>query len=355
MKFAISLFLIFCVKFSSSKNETITNCQLHYMQRVYQLTFSCDGNNNSIDYFNPNIFLFYCSNFGTFYKRYVNEVNFKNCKLSRIKYPFWENFAFVNILNLSAIELEVLPNDFFNGAKQLETLIVSNNHLTEIPSSQFIHTPKLRNVDYSFNHISEVNEMAFMGAVSIRIINLSNNNIHSINTNTFKPLINLEILNLSFNRFVSLQIGTFTAPKLISLDLSHNRLKNIDFGTESVNLEAFYIDENELNELIGFNRSQFPNLKSWSITGNQFKCTYLQDFFDSLHNSSKDLINIVHSADFHKTNVNGIPCNLTQNAVRNEAVNPAIRSLPIILCILVVLVFAIRAGKCSWQRHRKRY
>lgn len=288
----------------SLRNEFIGDC-LYYFDMTYKcggcyyyntrkediVTFTCRDYFRPINFFESSIMK--CSNTSvSLYNRNTGTINFQNCQMPRIKYNIFGVYTKLHTLNMTGIELQLLPKDFFTGASQLRTLIASNNRLLEIPASQFSEVPALIDVDYSFNRISEISEEAFEGASVMKKLNLSHNHISPLHPNTLAKLSSITTLDLSFNNietFVNLAITVI--PKLQNLSLSYNKLTNLTIaGMPS--LEVLSLSHNYLTNLtiVGMWNLQFLSLAYNNFT--YFELGVLSamkklEFLDLSHNFLK--------------------------------------------------------------------
>lgn len=265
-------------------------------------------------------------------------ISYRDCKFDRL--PAASNafsaYESLELFDISNVGLEKL--DVIQGANLLETIIASHNNLTEISAGLFSNMPRLAVLDLSNNSISNidlhafvplrkleklklrsnkltnVNPSIFANLTNLVHLDLSQNQFNSFDSQLFGQLSNLTFLNVSYNSIEKLDISIFSALeqlkhldlshlkltefegnlshliKLKSLNLAHNKLKNIKLEQFSVlkNLENINLNGNELTDLSGFNRSHFPNLVTFGITGNNFNCTYLETFFNSTELKSID-------------------------------------------------------------------
>lgn len=387
MRFNIGIVFLFCVHFTIClEYEFIGDCSLYRQSSVYAIEFICFNNIRPNYYFDPNVNP-NCSGSGKFNKNHVKIISFRNCRIPHFPYDIWNNYKEITELNMTSIETESLPRDFFKGAWKLETVITSYNHLIEIPKEQFFYANLIKEADYSFNYISEIDGEAFIGASALKDLNLSHNRLHVLDRHVFSYISNLETLNISFNairnfeistfskltallhldlshnNLSSIQLGTFSNQRnLLSLDLSHNFLKSIDFGLFLPcfdHLGSLIIESNELSDLDGFSRIVFPKLNSLAINGNNFNCSYLRNFFSALQWSGERIISlrIVHNMDpknYEKTNINGVPCGIvsdaTETSVADESVHYTIKNLLIGICALMLMSLLMKVILIIWTR-----
>lgn len=362
----LSVFIVVFLKHSTPvsllRNEYIGSCSYYenYPANLGLdiLTLVCYDSVRKNSIFTGQRTILECSNKHKTNGYQAGTILFQSCQMSRIKYNISREFIRYHTLNISSIELQYLPNDFFTGAKYLKTLIASNNRLLEIPSLQFSHCSQLTDVDYSYNKIHHIEEDAFGGVNTINKLNLSHNHIIELPSKTFANLSQLEIVDISYNNIENLvpyifanlsklnrldlsfnkikyfkndvissqpnlqflqlshnnltiiEMATFAKHKnLHFLDLSYNSIKKIGFNTTRMeHLEILHINENKLCDLNGFKNLLFPSLISFAITGNKFSCSYLTKFLNSFEYHSS--LSILHTSTSSPDNseVHGVNC-----------------------------------------------
>lgn len=390
MGFNIGIVFLFCVHFKISlEYEYIGDCSLYRQSSqssAYAIEFICVENIRPNYYFDSTVNS-KCTNSGKFTKNHVKTISFRNCRIPHFAYDIWNNYKEITELNMTSIELESLPKDFFNGAWKLETMILSYNHLIEISKEQFFYANIIKEADYSFNYISKIDGGAFIGASALKCLNLSHNLLNILHGHVFSYMPNLDTLNISFNAIENLEIATFSKltallhldlshnnlsniqlgtlsnqRNLLSLDLSHNFFKSIDFGMflpRFDHLGSIFIESNDLSNLDGFSRIVFPKLHSMSINGNNFNCSYLRKFFSASHWSREWIISfkIIDNMDpknYEKTNINGVPCNIlsdaTEEYAENESIYYTIKNLLTIICASMLISILVKVILFIWTK-----
>ncbi|XP_055299404.1 uncharacterized protein LOC129566979 [Sitodiplosis mosellana] len=302
----------FCYWKNSTSNGQIATDRVEYCKEDRgnnkyghdNVTFICaEINGENIVFPDPNNFN--CSNFcRPVHFNWPGTINFENCRFNELKRNFFKDFQYVHTANLSDLGLEALQTDIFNQATKLTFLDVSKNNIKEIPSLIFMNAKTLTHVDFSCNKIVQIDAVAFSGATKIEHLDLSRNNLTHIKEHTFDKLSELKLLNLSFNSIGDLKIDTFIhllkptntssvqagtllhQSHLVTLDLSENALKTLDFTLHypiQYELRTLNISKNQLSSLNGFRNSLFPQLTSLDIKNNRFNCTYLRHFMESIN------------------------------------------------------------------------
>lgn len=119
--------------------------------------------------------------------------------------------------------------DIFNGVFQfllgLRFLNLSHNNLETLKSSVFGAMPTLLQLDISNNRLRDISRGALTRMASVRQLNARHNNLKKI----FQIPISLSELDLSWNNLEEIATSGETWPtmnSLLSLDLSHNTLKD---------------------------------------------------------------------------------------------------------------------------------
>lgn len=352
-------------------------------------------------------------------------VSFKNCRFHEMVNNFFETFENLQTFNISGVELETLEIKAFNGAKNLTKLLASNNRLTEIPSHLFIYALQIKFVDFSNNSIKSVNRETFKDVAQLKSLNLSSNriieleanwldltslltldlshnNLTDLSSHTFDDLINLKHLNLSYNPIGNLEIGTFAyltqleilsmkctnissiqlgtfshQQKLISLDLSRNQMKHMDFSLFMPimsDLQSLDLSKNQLTELKSFRNEIVPQLKFLDIKNNRFNCSYLQQFMAAAKWDTLRLPVDARSTNIDQENIRGINCDKTKSAPWNGHNSNGIASLSpdrsnndftiieislITLCVCVIIVILLivflgrhRLFSCAYRQEK---
>lgn len=131
-----------------------------------------------------------------------------------------------------------------------------------------------------------------------------------LNIDTFAYLPNLEELNLKHTFISIIQLGTFSyQQKLVTLDLSENHLKELDFSVflpRMQDLRSLSVGINQLKEMKQFRLATFPQLISLDIKNNQFNCSYLQHFMEAINWEKLHLHVNPNSMNSRQTNIRGV-------------------------------------------------
>lgn len=116
----------------------------------------------------------------------------------------------------------------------------------------------------SSNRLQNGQQLIELHGSFVQTLDLSTNFVGKLSANTFERFNNLQILILRNTNLSNFGFGTFYHQKnLIALDLSFNKLKNINFTLlyqHFKHLETLNIEGNDITEINTINRF-FPRLK----------------------------------------------------------------------------------------------
>lgn len=336
---------------SRAKYDRISDCSATGTTKI---TFFCGEKSDEERIFEPSVYV--CSHI-IFLRRYgvTRTINFKDCQFFELNRNYFEMFYNLQTFDISNVDLKTMQMNIFSDAFKIVNLDISHNKLEEIPALILAKSKQLKYANFSNNCIKRIGPGALDGT-SLELLDLSYNQLdgnfsmktlsHNNETNfnesifgqltklkhldlsfagdlgkleskTFSSLIDLEILNLKGANISIIEIGTFSQQhKLVSLDLSDNKLSRLDF-TQFLpvlpHLQSLYLSENQLGDLDGFRNSVFPQLTLLGIQGNQFNCSYLTRFLEST-NWEKIHLQLVSSlVNSQGSNIRGINCNVVQN------------------------------------------
>lgn len=271
-----------------------------------------------------------------FFEKFYNmhTFNISNVDLQEISPDTFKEATNITNLIVTQNRLEEIPALAFINAHKLRNLDFSKNAIKRIDSLAFLGLENLKSLDLSHNNLTEFDDQGFKEVSTLQILNLShnqinrlesnalsfydlleldlaNNNLSALDGHAFSQLSNLNQLNLSFNPISELRADTFSAlfhlrhlnlrrinissiemgtflhqQKLIMLDLSENWLKIMDFQLFHPiqhDLTSLRLANNRLTELRDFRNSVFLQRLSLDIQRNDFNCSYLEHFMESVN------------------------------------------------------------------------
>lgn len=178
---------------------------------------------------------------------------------SGIKYLYLQNNQ------IDAIKAGV----FDNVTDTLRWLILDNNQLTngKIEKGTIDKLTALEKLFFSFNNLTEP---VIPPSKALEELKLMHNMMSKFPGGLLSDKENLTSINLQFNQLTSDAIaGAFTGPKkLLSLDVSHNKLKNLPAGVPST-LEILYADYNDIAGVSAGYLGKLPGLKYLRLSHNK--------------------------------------------------------------------------------------
>ncbi|KAL1506530.1 hypothetical protein ABEB36_005874 [Hypothenemus hampei] len=250
----------------------LTNLEFSMFDQVGNLaTFHLNISHNKLSELVVNLPSIFKSDTGTggFHSNIkVLDLSFNN--ISTIAKQFFKP-AEISLTNLYLSHNNIMnvTRDVFGNMPHLQWLDLSRNHIYEMDFDMFRNTKKLQVLDVSHNRILEIPNDIFRFLSKLRIVNLSNNRIRALPDNLFREegLERLDVSNnllskmplnalatvaaqtlhevdLSWNLISSLSHGGLIErfKKLNYLDLSYNRLAQIDGGTFKGLPKLLYLD-----------------------------------------------------------------------------------------------------------------
>ncbi|XP_047463685.1 transforming growth factor beta activator LRRC32 isoform X2 [Mugil cephalus] len=245
------------------------------------------------------------------YRTGFHRLNLHANKIHFIQPGLFKDMADLKVLDLSRNHLNVFALSKINigPLRAVESLDLSSNGLYTGMSDYFLaESPSLANLSLNSNSITKIAHDTFSGSLSLRKISLHNNVILEIEAGAFDSLANLteldlsknsitciidfnlynlKVLNLSKNSLELFQ-SEKSAPslKLLSLDLSENKMQRFPVLPADNALEYLDLSRNQLHNLnvTGGDNLIFKKLRYLDISYN-----HLSSIPDSLFWSMEQL------------------------------------------------------------------
>ncbi|CAH1134691.1 unnamed protein product [Ceutorhynchus assimilis] len=182
---------------------------------------------------------------------------------------------------------EIIPG-FFNKLGNLKTLQITKNKITQIVTGLLSPLSVLEVLNLTDNRIETVATHSFSGMLNLRVLDLSKNKITSMPQDVFEYQNFLHFIDLSDNNLKNVSDYLFNQPSLQTLNLAHNFLVEFDFNqlrnVSKINLsnnliEKYLIaDANIINfeeVLLSHNKittlQKIRNVKSLNISYNKIQ------------------------------------------------------------------------------------
>ncbi|XP_053695607.1 chaoptin [Sabethes cyaneus] len=252
-------------------------------------------------------------------------LNLAHNNISSLRRRSFSGLVNLQEFDLSDNKIEVLQIEQFSPLKKLRLLKLSNNRLRAVPRDAFLNTRieyldlsnnlfaawqatafadigfTLRSIQFSNNLLDFLDSYMFTSTQFLLELNLSNNQIKLIPESAFANLHNLTILDLSWNPFITInfkelffsvprlrvlnlqqtglyRLPSLILPQLVSLDISHNHIQDIDTLEELYYMREFYADNNKINNLTNLLRNLPQSLRVLDISRNPIRKISLHDF-----------------------------------------------------------------------------
>lgn len=181
------------------------------------------------------------------------------------------------------LDVEFVEEKPFDAIKDhLVYLSIIRNNISEIPVGCFQDLPKLKKLVLRDSEISTINTGTFKDLPQLEILLLSGNKLTKITGQTLNN-INVKTLDLSFNKIANIERNAFPN-SLILLNLKKNELKKIDDNTfmNLKSLEMLILSKNKLKKLRKSTFTGLSNLSKLDLSKNEID-TIEVGTFDNLH------------------------------------------------------------------------
>ena len=176
--------------------------------------------------------------------------------------------------NLSEIPVIQLGS---NSANNFHILDISHNKITRLGKLNFSSNNEVSELFLSDNKISAIDTDAFEEMTKLATLDLSMNKITGamLEEKQFDKLVNIKTLNMSRNPLRLIKKGVFTIldfDSLIHLDLSHCQIKKIEDGSLKLpHLEVLDLSWNELEQIHGHAFRSLRKLVTLNLSHNRLK------------------------------------------------------------------------------------
>ncbi|VDO97296.1 unnamed protein product [Soboliphyme baturini] len=156
-----------------------------------------------------------------------------------------------NLLSEIPVALAMLSN--------LSSLDVSRNRLQHVQKFVFDQMSGLQTLTLSENAISTIDRHAFRNCSSLESLDLSTNAIRELSINCFDGVVNLKHLRLQMNALGDIAAVLVNLQRLITLNVSNNQIRSVDFGLLPPGLRQLYASHNRIEVITNFLQSMRPS------------------------------------------------------------------------------------------------
>ncbi|CAO1388330.1 unnamed protein product [Diamesa serratosioi] len=187
-------------------------------------------------------------------------------------------FKELQILELTNCGVTKIPQSFYKDSKNIEEINLSHNRITSLDDNLFKAQKYLTTLNLNYNQIQIISELSIFNIHTLKTLKLSHNAITSIHKN-------LTFLDLSFNGIQIFEMNEWsrTSRKEITINLSHNFIKELNLTNTSEKLEDLNLSHNELSKITEATISNIQSLRTLRLSYNALQNIH-QDTFYNLQN-----------------------------------------------------------------------
>uniref|UniRef100_A0A182NJN4 Leucine rich immune protein (Short) n=1 Tax=Anopheles dirus TaxID=7168 RepID=A0A182NJN4_9DIPT len=240
---------------SDSNNDNFISSKRHpgpiFMCRESNLNYDCIFHDVAITRETTNVYFGYAD----VAMNNQTKITFKNSHMQVLPQPLLGFFRHVELLDLSALQMEeILPAAFVYGGS-IKELYLSFNDIQSLPANVFYHLKSLEILIMDRNKLSSLAIRTFITTPNLIVLSLSNNNLERIEDGTFNRTTSLGYLNLAKNKLTHIDLSLI--PSLNTVNVSYNQLTELLVPAQIEILDASH---NQIRSVSGQNREQLERL-----------------------------------------------------------------------------------------------
>ncbi|GBP63644.1 Protein artichoke [Eumeta japonica] len=198
-------------------------------------------------------------------------LDLKHNSLLSLDHHIFSNTANLISVDLSYNSINTVFNDIFSSnSTSLHTVDISHNKLNNLPKSVFKGN-ELKKFSIQGNELEgDLERGIFDGLQNVDILDLSGQNLSAINNYAFFGCNKLTVLILANNKLINLQVNSMRLlSQLVTLDISKNKLQNIDFDKSDLRvLDSFIAKDNVISHINNDTFSNLTNLQYLDLSNN---------------------------------------------------------------------------------------
>ena len=240
----------------------------------------------------------------------LKNIVFKNCELYDDNSILLNNLITTNLerLDLSFNKLNKLNLIFTEKIKNLKDLDLSHNNISDISHFADSKLISLINLDLSYNDIYDIECLGLKTNFNkLEVLNLSNNKISEIKALTENDkLIYLKKLYLNNNNISNVScLSDSKFSNLLELDLSFNKIENIDFIELNMSLNSIEKIDLSNNQIIKLVKINLKSIKYLNLLNNHI--------IDGINDFTKTIANLYGKLILEKLKDNSIRFDYNEN------------------------------------------
>lgn len=212
----------------------------------------------------------------------IEKLNLSGNFVGTLNTTTFQRFTTLKALNVSRTGISISQSNPFERLSELRILDISYNRLKNVNFAILSMTlGKLSKLYASHCEIENISQLVSYLRSSIKVLDLSGNSMGMLNVRAFEKLTNLAFLNLSNIHMFYFDFYALKHQILLqTLDISRNKLQEIDFDPLRGSLRYLHLDGNDLTKVDHLDRKHFPHLVSLTIDNNQLSCDYLKQLLN---------------------------------------------------------------------------
>ncbi|XP_045480876.1 chaoptin [Harmonia axyridis] len=245
---------------------------------------------------------------------HLEELDLSNNRIRNVPDTSFHFLKKLRTLELQDNIIENLQKGTFQGDihSELEEIYLSFNNIRTIKQHTFVELPSLQEIFLDDNKIESLERRAFMNLENLKELDLKGNRISQISYETFQNLPELEYLDISYNKMTKFdftmfdQVGTLA---MFHVNMSHNNLKNLHFGSTEAEFGAMGAHTNvkvldlSFNNISSISRAFFKpaelSLTHLYISSNKILNVSMEVFGNMPHLQLLDISdNMIYELDF---------------------------------------------------------
>lgn len=336
------------------ENIEIFNASHNYLVEMMNLIFNRMPNLTELDLSYNIINKLFKTHFNGSHQ--LSKVNFSHNAINHLDIGVFSTLPNLETLDLSHNKIESISENLLKENKQLKILHLNNNPMKIFNFKMFssivmtMHLPainiKTLNIDCDppFDcHFDDFNDDDYFENIttfrassiqfknlskilsrfgrSLEVLNVTQSFIGTLSSDMMERFSDLKEFTMTRASISKIDDIAFSYPtKLITLDLSYNKLMDVDttiFRKKFFDLIRLNLDGNRLIRINNVNPTNLPKLESLSILNNWFSCDYLSRF---LKRWNKHNIAMSNNSSNVRDNINGIDC-INETLTNRNVVN----------------------------------
>lgn len=154
-------------------------------------------------------------------------------------------------LNVSQSNIQEIQPGSLRYLTRLNKLWMANNSIAILEPGSFNGLSSLSELSLTKNNIKAIYKGVFSGMYTLSLLDLSHNQIQTIDSNSFTGTDSLNTLYLNDNLISDMTILTENCKNLEVLDLSNNKLEELEFVKSCTMLHILNVSRNNLSRFSG--------------------------------------------------------------------------------------------------------